>query len=90
MGYRFCRQIVYWCKTHGHKFYQKEKCNSPIFSTETIAVSDVLPDVFSAIFTTQETRAAQSLTLLGKPMVCVTAGILNTNVIGSLYRLLIF
>ena len=49
----------------------------------------MLPDVFSAIFTAQETRAAQSLTLLGKPMVCVTVGILNTNVIGSLYRVLI-
>ena len=35
MGYRFCRQIVYWCKKQGNKFYQKGKCNSPIFSTET-------------------------------------------------------
>ena len=35
MVYRFCRQIVYWCKKQGNKFYQKGKCNSPIFSTET-------------------------------------------------------
>ena len=34
MGYRFCRQIVYWCKKQGNKFYQKGKSNSPIFSTE--------------------------------------------------------
>ena len=32
VGYR---QIVYWCKKQGNKFYQKGKCNSPIFSTET-------------------------------------------------------
>ena len=35
MGYRFSRQIVYWCKKQGNKFHQKGKCNSPIFSTET-------------------------------------------------------
>ena len=29
----FCRQIVYWCKKQGNKFYQKGKCNSPKFST---------------------------------------------------------
>ena len=34
-GNRFCRQIVYWCKKQGNKFYQQRKCNSPIFSTET-------------------------------------------------------
>ena len=27
--------LVYWCKKQGNKFYQKGKCNSPIFSTET-------------------------------------------------------
>ena len=32
-GIRFCRQIVYWCKKQGNKFYQKRKCNSPIFNT---------------------------------------------------------
>ena len=25
----------YWCKKQGNKFYQKGKCNSPMFSTET-------------------------------------------------------
>ena len=33
VGYRFFRQILYWCKKQGNKFYQKGKCNSPIFST---------------------------------------------------------
>ena len=85
MGYRFFRQIVYWCKKQGNKFHQKGKCNSPIFST--LRLRHMLFSVKCAKYrTTTLSLLMKLVSLLFTPVYYLLSD--NNNVIKMNYNLL--